>query len=192
MARSESAAELRGRRMSNGGGGSSTASTMPPNTHPLQHHLMSPASAVAAAVAKNAYRKTLPSSANAAGAGGGLHNLEDSDGNNADNDSVNSYMSSSLHGKKKDSSVRLTSSNLFNCVPDSHYHHSRHYSGQQQQQQHYETDSVSTLNEATVNQVRITSTKVKKLRVIHVNIFSRASPVTATSAFQSTRKETGE
>ena len=75
--------------MSNGG-----ISGVLNNTHPLQHHLMSPASPAAAAVAKNAYRKTLPSTSAAS-------HLDDSDGNNADNDSVNSFMSSSLQGENR-------------------------------------------------------------------------------------------
>ena len=107
----------------------SNGSTLPAagQQHQVLHSLM--------AIKNSPYRK-------------GFSTFDDSDGNNADNDSVNSVMSSGLQGESFNalhtfSTVLLI---LFTII-------SLGFSGQSRQLQYgTETDSVSTLNGATINQ----------------------------------------
>ena len=97
--------------------------------YPVLHSLM--------AIKNSPYRK-------------GFSTFDDSDGNNADNDSVNSVMSSGLQGEEcrlhSKCSVVFCANLIFALLIPGF--------GSQHRQLQYgtETDSVSTLNEATITQ----------------------------------------
>ena len=97
--------------------------------HPVLHSLM--------AIKNSPYRK-------------GFSTFEDSDGNNADNDSVNSVISSGHIGELFRCNTPLSS--VFACTNLLWFLSIPGFGGQQRQLQYGETDSVSTLNEATITQ----------------------------------------